>query len=94
MKQELTGRQAEIFDYLKEFFIKNDQIPPILLISTHFNVYPTAVHDIFKALVRKGWIEKNDANKYRFVVDSKIRKAGNSGAGPWFDQYKEISNAR
>ncbi len=87
MKQELTTKQAEVYRYLTEYFVKNDQLPPMLSIAMRFSFGPNAAACHMKSIAAKGWIEKNEAEKYRFVIDRKLRDIGKGDAGPWFEQY-------
>ena len=67
MRQPLTTRQSEIFQYLQDYFIENDQLPSILAISMKFSFGQNAAVCHMKSIANKGWVEKNDVNKYRFV---------------------------
>lgn len=69
---ELTATQAKVFEYMVQFFHKNDQLPPNKKIAEHFNwssANSAYVH--INALFLKGVIEKNEVGKYRFTAEIK-----------------------
>nr|WP_319566261.1 hypothetical protein [uncultured Rhodoferax sp.] len=81
----LSTRQSEAFTYLMQFFSANDQIPPIATVAAHMGVYSNQAHEIFTALEKKGWIERNAVGKYRFTQCSRA----------WaIEHISEIENAR
>ena len=66
--KELSMRQREVLEFLKQFFAENDQLPPMKEIAKRFrfNSLNTG-YEIVKALEGKGYIERNAVGKYRFA---------------------------
>lgn len=64
----LTPRQQEVFDFMKEYFGRNDQLPPTRTIQEKFGfASQSAVMCHMKRIEKRGWIEKNEAGKWRFI---------------------------
>jgi repressor LexA len=55
---ELTSRQQEILDYLRDFQERYGYPPSRREVAGHFRVYPATIQDHLKALVRKGRLER------------------------------------
>jgi repressor LexA len=55
---ELTPRQQEILDYLRDFQERHGYPPSRREVAGHFRIYPGSVQDHLKALVRKGHLER------------------------------------
>ncbi len=58
---ELTSRQREIFDFVREFIKKRGYPPSVREIGGHFKIYPRAVFDHLKALEKKGYLKRRGA---------------------------------
>jgi SOS-response transcriptional repressor LexA len=57
----LTIRQAEALDFIRAFYDRNDQLPPVDTIAEHFGFASrNAAHEMLLALERKGHIERNE----------------------------------
>lgn len=70
---ELTATQAKVFEYMVQFFRKNDQLPPNRTVADHFNWNSTnSAYVHISALAMKGVIEKNEVGKYRFTAEIKL----------------------
>lgn len=66
--EPLTEGQQELLRYLTEFFIGNDQLPPLQVVADHFKWRSKqAAADKVHILVRKGYLEKNEVGKLRFA---------------------------
>jgi repressor LexA len=61
---ELTSRQQEILDYLRDFQERHGYPPSRREVAGHFRIYPGSVQDHLKALVRKGHL-KREPNRSR-----------------------------
>jgi len=61
---ELTSRQQEILDYIRDFQERHGYPPSRREVAGHFRVYPATVQDHLKALVRKGHL-KREPNRSR-----------------------------
>ncbi|MGB9627404.1 MAG: transcriptional repressor LexA [Thermodesulfobacteriota bacterium] len=60
MKKELTQRQKEIFDFLKDYFHKKGFPPTLREIASHFGLKgPRGPQKILNILEKKGYIRKN-----------------------------------
>jgi repressor LexA len=55
---ELTARQQEILDYLRDFQERHGYPPSRREVAGHFRIYPGSVQDHLKALIRKGHLER------------------------------------
>ena len=55
---ELTARQQEILDYIRDFQERHGYPPSRREVAGHFRIYPGSVQDHLKALVRKGRLER------------------------------------
>ncbi len=55
---ELTPRQREIFNFVREFIKERGYPPSVREIGEHFNVYPRAAFDHLKALEKKGYLKR------------------------------------
>lgn len=66
--RKLNPEQQQVLDYIREFFIKNDQIPPASVISQHFGwKSPTSAQRHLEQLARLRRVEINDVGRLRFV---------------------------
>jgi repressor LexA len=54
----LTPRQREILDFVKEFILESGYPPSVREIGRHFRIYPRAVFDHLKALEKKGYLRR------------------------------------
>lgn len=64
----LTKRQREVLDFMRAFYARNDQLPPMAFISRHFGwKSQNAAQTFADILAAKGFIEKNDVGRYRFT---------------------------
>ncbi len=64
---ELTKIQEMVLYYCRTFFEENDQLPPYRLIKECFGWKSVnAVKDVMRILEKKGYVEKNEANRYKF----------------------------
>jgi SOS-response transcriptional repressor LexA len=67
-QRPLTKRQQQVLGFMREFFMSNDQIPPVYLIQEAFGfASATAATGHVAALARKGFIEKNAVGKWKFT---------------------------
>ena len=64
---KLTTLQSAVYDFMREFFAENDQLPTVAVISEKFGKYPNQIHGIQIALMKHGLIERNAVHKFRFV---------------------------
>jgi SOS-response transcriptional repressor LexA len=63
----LSKKQMELLSFMRFYFARNDQLPSAEAIRDHFGwSSPNAAHCAREVLERKGWIERNEAGKYRF----------------------------
>ncbi|MFG5779890.1 hypothetical protein ACFIQF_22750 [Comamonas sp. J-3] len=64
----LTMRQREVLEFMREFFAENDQLPPGHVIAKRFRMRSAnSVQCVAYALERKGAIERNAVGKFRFA---------------------------
>jgi repressor LexA len=75
MKDELTDRQREVYDFLVGFWQTRGYPPSIREVATHFGFRSTrAVVDHLGALERKGWIVRT-RERSRAIEFPKVRRA-------------------
>ncbi len=55
---ELTSRQREIFNFVREFIKERGYPPSVREIGKHFHIYPRAAFDHLKALEKKGYLKR------------------------------------
>ena len=68
MKLALMATQSKVLKYLREYFLRNDQLPSFKAIAERFGwASHTAAWQVLQALEVKGYIERNECGKYRFV---------------------------
>lgn len=58
MRAQLTGRQAEVLEFIKDFMRKNGYSPTMREICARFGFMPRAATNHVNALVRKGYLSK------------------------------------
>lgn len=64
----LTSTQLAYAVYLHSYLQANDNIPTLVQTAKDFSVAPNAANCMFKALVKKGVIERGDNRlEYRFA---------------------------
>lgn len=69
-KGRLGASSHAVLRYMREFFDRNDQLPPAWIVSEHMGwISPNAAATHFTRLERAGLIERNEVGKYRFRRD-------------------------
>ena len=85
MKKELTQRQAEILSFIKDFAVDYGYPPTIPEIQTEFGIKsPNGVNNHLKALIRKGYIQRDSSRARALKIFGKrggIPILGNIAAG-------------
>jgi len=67
-RPNMTRKQLAVYQFCYEFFLKNDQIPTTRIIQKWLNQSSqTGPLMTLRRLCIKGWMERNEANRYRFV---------------------------
>ena len=64
---KLTPLQSAVYDFMREFFAENDQLPTVAVICEKFGKYPSHIHGIQLAIMKNGLIERNAVHKFRFT---------------------------
>jgi SOS-response transcriptional repressor LexA len=65
--KSLTQKQADVFLFIRSYIKDNDGMSPTKSeIAIHFKVYPTAIGDRIKGLIKKGAITY-DRSKMRSI---------------------------
>ena len=82
---ELTSRQREIFNFVREFIKERGYPPSVREIGEHFNIYPRAAFDHLKALEKKGYLKRRGSTSRGLEVLVFQRHGSYQRAGP----YKE-----
>lgn len=62
-----TAKNLEVLAYMREFYLENDQLPPVAIIAEHFGMNTTGADWHAKALLRLGIVERNAVGKLRFA---------------------------
>ena len=69
-----SARALEVLAFMREFFVENDQLPPVAVISRHFGWAAQNSADChIAALLRHKLVEGNAVGKLRFA-----RKGGSA----------------
>lgn len=65
----LTALQESVLEFMWAFYKANDQLPPIHVISAHFewNSNNSAQHHL-RSLEKKGYVEANTVGKHKFTA--------------------------
>jgi repressor LexA len=58
---ELTTRQREVFDFVRNFIKERGYPPSVREIGEHFSIYPRAAFDHLKALEKKGYLKRQSS---------------------------------
>ncbi|MBI2370974.1 MAG: transcriptional repressor LexA [Deltaproteobacteria bacterium] len=61
MAKELTARQQEVLEFIKEFIRSQGYPPTVREIGGHFGLVPRGVFDHLKALERKGFVRRRSS---------------------------------
>ncbi|MFQ6077706.1 MAG: transcriptional repressor LexA [Thermodesulfobacteriota bacterium] len=73
----LTPRQREVLDFVKEFTLESGYPPSVREIGRHFDIYPRAAFDHLKALERKGYLRRRQAKSRGIeILDFTERRSG------------------
>jgi SOS-response transcriptional repressor LexA len=68
MTKFLTEKQRNVFNFLVQFFARNHQLPPCHCIAREFNfASQNAAFEHLLAIEKRGLIERNELNKWRFT---------------------------
>lgn len=62
-----TAKNLEVLAYMREFFLANDQLPPVSRIASYFGMNVAGADWHIKALLRFGRLERNAVGKLRFA---------------------------
>lgn len=67
--KELSKRQQEIYDFMKNFFVKNGCQASNMEIAEHFGVSRHYITIVLRILVKKGFIENTQGKhkSYKFA---------------------------
>lgn len=66
MISALSERQAAVLSFLVDFYLENDQLPPMQVIANKFEFSVNAAQHQINQLRRKKYIEHNAVGKYKF----------------------------
>jgi SOS-response transcriptional repressor LexA len=67
IRAKQSDKQIEVYQFLVDYFNRNDQLPSCRAISNHFGwSSDNAAFCFMSTLQKRGFIEKNDAGKWRF----------------------------
>ena len=68
---KITQGQARVLEFLREFYLVNDQLPPTQLIARHFGwASANAAQQHLEGLARRGYLRRNAVGKWRFTQAS------------------------
>lgn len=67
MRLKLTKKQAEVYEFMQNYFKENDMLPSSYAIRDHFKTRIALGQYYQRAIRDKGWIEHNAVGKYRFT---------------------------
>jgi SOS-response transcriptional repressor LexA len=67
-QKRVTHRQTEVFNFMADFYERNDEIPPMWAIAKHFGwASANAAMQHVDALFRHGLLERNEIGNWRFA---------------------------
>jgi repressor LexA len=76
-EMNLTLRQREILDFVKEFTLESGYPPSVREIGRHFHIYPRAAFDHLRALERKGYLRRRQTKSRGIeILDFTERRHG------------------
>jgi DNA (cytosine-5)-methyltransferase 1 len=64
LNKQLTKKQAEVLDYIKKFYQKNNYSPALSNIAEYFNVSIPTIHQHVDCLKRKGYLKTQKGIKH------------------------------
>lgn len=64
LNKQLTKKQAEVLDYIKKFYQKNNYSPALINIAEHFEVSIPTIHQHIDCLKRKGYLKTQKGIKH------------------------------
>jgi len=65
----LTVRQLQVLRFMHDFFLQNQQLPPMDRICAHFDwASPNNAQEHINRIVVKGYLTKNVVGKYMFTA--------------------------
>lgn len=62
-----TAKNLEVLAYMREFYLENDQLPPVSRIASHFGMNGAGADWHIQMLLRFGEVERNSVGKLRFA---------------------------
>ena len=62
-----TAKNLEVLAYMREFFLANDQLPPVSRIAKYFGIKLAGADWHIQMLLRFGEVERNSVGKLRFA---------------------------
>jgi len=84
---ELTKRQKQVLDFIRQHIMDQGIAPSVREICTHFGLKgPAGIHRILKALENKGFLRSTPGKKRSWRLTEKVKAAGISGGIPVLGQ--------
>jgi len=71
---ELTKRQREVLDWVKDFIAENGLPPTVREIGRGFGIESSSVFDLLKALERKGSLKRGTLGARSLIVHERVAK--------------------
>lgn len=62
-----TDKNLEVLAYMREFYLENDQLPPVSRIASYFSMNVAGADWHVQMLLRFGEVERNSVGKLRFA---------------------------
>jgi len=78
-REQLTPRQREILDWVKDFIRDNEMPPTVREIGAAFDIKSSSVFELLKALERKGYVRRGDRSARSLIVEGKTRRRRSGG---------------
>lgn len=76
---DLTPRQRETLEWIKEFIRSNGMPPTVREIGGAFGIKSSSVFDLLKALERKGSLRRGDRGARSLIVEGSTERRGSVG---------------
>ena len=66
LRAKKEAQLEKTLEYCREFFARNDQLPPQACVAAHFGVVEQVGQKYMRELAEAGHLERNEVGKWRF----------------------------
>jgi len=92
MRPQLTSRQREVLEFIRQFAVRVGYPPTVREIGAHFGFVPRSVFDHLKALERKGYLhrEASKSRSLRILDPTPVASSGSRLSALGSPIYREL----